>query len=371
MFHQIRELTHHFEIHLLALNHEKLSNNSIKELEPFCETIKVFQLSKLKSTIKVGYELLIGNIPAQISYFSNRRTKSLIRKQLQNIRPDHIYFQLSRTAYYSNIYNCPKSIDLMDAFHYGAEKRATASHGIKKWFWKKEAKKLISFEKRKQSEFDNIFIISEQDKSRLAHINKEVEVLQNGIDNSFFETIDSQEAKYDIAFVGNLSYYPNTMAVDYLAHDIIPEYIKKYQEEIRCNIAGANAQKLKITPSNNIILSGWYDDIRLAYLSAKLFVAPLFHGMGQQNKILEAIALRKLCITTPQVANALGMRDGNEILVAQSKDQFVQHIHNALNNNIDTESIIENAYKKLIENFNWTNTTQKLIDIINNSDEEL
>jgi hypothetical protein len=41
--------------------------------------------------------------------------------------------------------------------------------------------------------------------------------------------------------------------------------------------------------SENTEVSGWIEDIREAYDSSKIFVAPMLTGSGLQNKILNLI----------------------------------------------------------------------------------
>ena len=87
--------------------------------------------------------------------------------------------------------------------------------------------------------------------------------------------------------------------------DILPLLIKKYPS-IKILIAGARPTALvQSLASENVTITGWVEDIRVAYASAKIFVAPLFLGSGLQNKILEAMAMSIPCVTTTLVNNAV------------------------------------------------------------------
>ena len=78
--------------------------------------------------------------------------------------------------------------------------------------------------------------------------------------------------------------------------------------------------------SKSITISGWMDDIREAYWSAKLFVAPLRLGSGLQNKLLEAMATKTPSITSPLANNALGAKNKKEIFIATSAIEFAHQI---------------------------------------------
>jgi glycosyltransferase involved in cell wall biosynthesis len=72
-------------------------------------------------------------------------------------------------------------------------------------------------------------------------------------------------------------------------------------------IAGAAPSKEVLElASPSVTVSGYVPDIRSAYRSGKIFLAPIFAGSGLQNKILEAMAMGLPCVTSVQVAQAIG-----------------------------------------------------------------
>ena len=57
---------------------------------------------------------------------------------------------------------------------------------------------------------------------------------------------------------------------------------------LKLTIAGANpSQQVKNLQNESVEVLGWVNSIQEVYHKAKVFVAPLFHGSGLQNKILE------------------------------------------------------------------------------------
>ena len=110
-------------------------------------------------------------------------------------------------------------------------------------------------------------------------------------------------------------------------------------------------------------MSGWIDDIRSAYTNAKIFVAPMWSGTGQQNKILEAMALGVPCITTSLVNNAIGAQDGKEILLAENAHEFAKAIEKILADDLLYDSISMNSMQYVRQNFDW-NQQSKLLSSI-------
>ena len=70
--------------------------------------------------------------------------------------------------------------------------------------------------------FDNHCIISDQDRSLIFHEKKQkIHVITNGIDSDYFYP-ENRTKKYDLVFVGNLSYAPNVDAANYIAKELLP-----------------------------------------------------------------------------------------------------------------------------------------------------
>ena len=94
-----------------------------------------------------------------------------------------------------------------------------------------------------------------------------------------------------------MSYPPNIDCAEYLVHDILPLVQESFPNATLC-LAGANPHpKVKALASNNVIVTGWIEDIRDAYNASQVFVAPMRIGTGLQNKLLEAMSMNLPSIT--------------------------------------------------------------------------
>lgn len=243
---------------------------------------------------------------------------------------------------------------------------------VKSYYWllkpilTREANKVSAYEQQVFDWFNHHTIISEQDKNLLEISNKEsINVIPNGVDIDFFKPNSDIEKKYDIAFIGNMGYAPNIKAALFLVKQILP-LLQKQLPNLKILIAGARpsieVQKLQ---NENVEISGWIDDIRQAYASATMFVAPLFIGMGQQNKILEAMAMGVPCITSDLVNNAIGGTPNENILIANDAQAFVNQIINLYKNPSLQQQISENGLNYVRDNFSWSAFVEELNRIWN------
>jgi len=187
---------------------------------------------------------------------------------------------------------------------------------------------------------------------------KRLKVINNGVDTDFFDGREIKvETTTDLCFVGNMGYLPNVLASEFLVHEINGGKAEKW----KILIAGARPHnRVKRLASSRVVVSGWVDDIRKSYKSAKIIVAPIFSGAGQQNKILEAMALGCVCVTTPQVNEAIGARNGTDLFVASNAEEFKEKISELMNNPEMCNRIGENARNFVHENFKWERVGEEL-----------
>ncbi len=367
-FHQIRELSKSNEIILCALN--PVSNldkqKAFSALQPYCRSINFLDLPRFGTLWNIVLAFFT-NLPLQVGYFYNRRAAKKIRKLIAEYKPDHIYCQLVRTAEYAKHQREPKTIDYQDVFSYGVKRRIGRSSFMMKPFLKLEYKRLLKYEHEVFDLFNNKTIISIPDRNLIPHPEKEkIVVVPNGVDHDYFSPRQS-EKKYDLVFTGNMAYPPNVDAAEFLVKEIMPIVWKK-RPGTKAMIAGASPdRKVTALDGNDVKVTGWLDDIREAYASARIFIAPMRIGTGLQNKLLEAMSMKIPSITTSLADEALQARDGEEILIGDSASELAGHILSLLEDDKLNKRIAEKGYHFVKESYSWSEATAKLNKIIQNT----
>ena len=366
-FHQIKELSKYYSITLITTTDTAVKKESIEQLRKYCTTIYIFKLSKISILFNLFIQLFT-NKPFQIGYFYSSKNKFRINRILNELKPDHIYCQLVRVAeFVKDYHNCPKTLDYMDAFSKGMERRVENANFFTKWLFKKEAKRLSLYERQIFDYFENHTIISNQDQEYILHPKKNnIICIQNGVDSTFFEK-QNKTYEFDFVFTGNMSYKPNIEAVHYIVEEILP-LLNTDKATYSLLISGANPHSsiMKLARKNsNIKVTGWVNDIRTSYLKGKIFIAPMMIGTGMQNKLIEAMALGLPCITSPLANNAINGIHNESIIVAENKFEFVNGIQKLLTDDNFYLKISEGGRKLALSNFDWEKTTKKLINLFN------
>ncbi len=359
-FNQIKELSKNNEVFLFALNDIDIDKDAEPELKKYCTSVTTLKLTKLAIVLNLIRTLFDGK-PFQVGYFYSAKAKRKIDELIKQYKPDHIYCQLIRTAEYAKPYqSIPRSLDFMDVFSKGMERRKSTSAFYMKPILGIEYNRLLRYENKIFDCFDNRTIISDQDKCLIPHPQKDkIVVVPNGVDTAYFKPIDLKK-EYELLFNGNMNYPPNIESVQYLVNKIMP-LVWKELPTVRLLISGANPNhKVMELKSDRVVISGWMNDIRENFAKSKILVAPMQISIGLQNKLLEAMAMKLPCVTSTLANNALGAKSGEQILVADEPAQYAQCILALLKDEVKLNQIAENGYQYVINNFNWENTTRIL-----------
>ena len=316
MYHQLRRLCASWEIYLFAMSDQPVAEADLDHVRSFCREVHVFRLTKMGSGLNMLAGLLSGE-PFQARYFWRPGVLRQMEQKAKEIRPDLVYCQLLRMAPYALALPGPRVLDYMDCFSAGMARRIPLEPWWLRPLLRAEQRRLRRYEAQIAPFFRARSIIATRDREELSLSPAlPVEVIPNGVDASFFQPMSFPPPDSELVFVGNMGYFPNVQAAQVLALDLLP----KLAPGTRLLLAGARpapeVQRLASVPG--VELTGWLDDIRQAYARGQVFVAPLFSGSGQQNKILEAMSMGMPCITTSLVNEAIGAQPGTDIVVADS-----------------------------------------------------
>jgi glycosyltransferase involved in cell wall biosynthesis len=105
-------------------------------------------------------------------------------------------------------------------------------------------------------------------------------------------------------------------------------------------------------------------DIRDAYASGKIFFAPMQIGTGLQNKLLEAMAMEKPCVTSVLANRALEASHGENILVGDHPEQYATHISKLLKNHDLCKKLGTQGRAYVQEKFSWEASCEILNEVL-------
>ena len=362
-YYQIKELSKHNEVYLFSVSHVKVLPEHIDAVRPYCKDICLVHSPKL-----VNYKNVLRNYlhtkSLQLGYWDSIKARKAYKAFEKRVNPDVLYSQMVRTMPLVSRSAKPKVMDFQDAMSMNCERRMDTSRGLWHYILHFEFKMLRSTEYNSFKIFDALTIISETDSEAIPHKqNGDIHIIPNGVDFGYFAPMECEKS-YDIVFCGNMRYEPNVHAAQFLANEVMP-LVWKAVPEATLLLSGASPKReVRKLEGERITVSGFVDDIRKSYASARIFAAPMQTGSGLQNKLLEAMAMRLPCVTT-SIANAsLYAEDGRQVLVGDTEQAFADHLVDLLRNPERRDQIANEGYSYVHQNFSWEKSCEKLEAIL-------
>jgi glycosyltransferase involved in cell wall biosynthesis len=137
--------------------------------------------------------------------------------------------------------------------------------------------------------------------------------------------------------------------------DYIWPAIKKQWPLAKFCIAGMNpTDKIKkLQDINGIEITGFVDDIKPYFDKTNIFVAPFRIARGVQNKILQAFACGLPVIATSMGAEGIRCDAEQDILLADTLEQYMEKINLLMNSEQRYNSLSEAALINITQNYSW------------------
>ena len=139
-------------------------------------------------------------------------------------------------------------------------------------------------------------------------------------------TSSTSHDRNGLLFIGNYAHAPNSDAVQWLVHDIMPA-VWAMDPTITCTLVGAEMpDSIHALASDRIRVLGHVQNLDSVLNQARLSVAPLRFGAGIKGKVLESLSAGVPCIMTPVAAEGLALPDSLRGLVQSTTQDMAQQI---------------------------------------------
>jgi glycosyltransferase involved in cell wall biosynthesis len=208
----------------------------------------------------------------------------------------------------------------------------------------------------------NIISITDDDEININRMSSEFNTISIPFASNKYETCLEQKLKPTFYHLGAMDWQPNVDGLDWALKFIIPNIISE-NSEFDFNIAGRGMPKHFFDlQCKNIKVNENVDNAITFINSHDVLIAPIFSGGGMRVKIIEAMQLGKVVITTKLGAAGIPNFYKNEkcILIAETADEFIEQINNCLLNYAMRKSISENAKAIIEDQFSFGNISEKL-----------
>lgn len=199
----------------------------------------------------------------------------------------------------------------------------------KKWYLKHLAAKLKRYEMERLFDYDLLVPISQRDQLTFQSMGSQTPsiVTPIGIDpESYRPDYQSFQRELSIGFIGSLDWMPNQEGLLWFLDKVWSRLSQQFPR-LKLHIAGRNTPDWLLRYRlRNVVVHGEVPDAAAFINTHSLMVVPLLSGSGMRAKILEGMALGKVVLTTSLGLEGIPAGHGDEVLVADSTEDFVRAI---------------------------------------------
>ena len=322
-WHIFRHLARSHRMHLGCFIDDPADWAHVEALRAHCADLACFGLNRTRQKVLSVARARPG-MPLTPGYFQDARLHRWVAgKRMAGIGHAFVYCS-AMAPYLSGARGMRRVLDMVDMDSakwgdYAGRARWPASA-----VWAREARTLLAFERRAALDFDRTLFVSQAEAADFIRAAPaaagRVGWLDNGVDLEFFAPASFARpfagSGADVVFTGTMDYRPNVDAVTWFVEAVWPT-LRAGRPDLRFTVVGANpapaVQRLATVPG--VAVTGRVADVRPYLAHADLVVAPLRIARGIQNKVLEAMAMARPVVATPQAFAGLRAVAGRDLLV--------------------------------------------------------
>jgi hypothetical protein len=201
--------------------------------------------------------------------------------------------------------------------------------------------------------------VSKKEKDKILKLYKKKTILYpNAISLNIKLTKKEIKDNY-IIYSGSYSYKPNKYAIDYLNNKIMPNLIKKYPKLKLVITGGGFEKKIPWVINKDIVTKN--NLYNLIYYS-KCMCVPLKFGSGTRIKIIEALSIGAIVISTKKGIEGIELINKVPPFIIDGTQKFIKTIIEIIKNNKDIKKKSVGTRLYYLKKYSMKNITQNFIE---------
>jgi sugar transferase (PEP-CTERM/EpsH1 system associated) len=360
----LRELRNKHRITYLTLDDGTAGQDAIEEAQEYChELIRVPHRNSRKFSRGFYLELLRNlrsSLPYAISRYQSDEMRRAIDRHAVRHRPDVIVSDfLTPSINMSRALRCPSVL-----FQHNVEaliwKRSyeLQKDPVKRAYLHGQWQRMRSFEGRMCRVFPQVVTVSPEDREMIKqqYSVEAVVDIPTGVDLAHFHPRREGEADpYHLVFTGSMDWLPNVDAILCFVKDILP-LIRRRVPEVHLTIVGRDPDPRVAELARrerSVLVTGRVPDVRPYLERAAAVIVPIRIGGGTRLKVFEALAMEKPVVSTRIGAEGLPVRNGVELLLAETAGEFADAVLRVLLHPDEARQLGQRGGELVRARFGW------------------
>lgn len=355
-------------VSVLALGSKEEEDRFRRAYGDVCDYIKFINIrgTKVFRLLRHLWLLLTGTSQSKCRVYGKK-----MQRELDTLVSTREFDVIHCTSSLMGYYDFPEHIPVVGDSHnveFDLMERilATTREPFMKVYSWVEAKRMKRDELRGCRKFQAMLATTGRDRQvwNRALPDMEVNVIENGVEEMFFEPLSDDELEpASMVFVGKLDYYPNHHGMKYFIDEIFPLILSR-KPGAKVYVVGANPMKdVLARSSDHVVVTGFVDDIRPYVARSKVFIIPLLMGGGIRGKALEAMAMRRPIVSTTVGIEGISLLDKESALIADTPGAFASAVVRLIDSPEERKYLVDNAFKTVTKRYDWTVKGEQLNEV--------
>ncbi len=357
-YHLLRHLSRRYRVHLGAFVDDPEDWRHAEALRSLCASVHLVGLKPTLAKLRALRGLLTGE-PLSLAFYRHGGMQAWVRQRLEAGVRRIVCYSSAVAQFVIDMPGTRRVMDFVDMDSDKWRQYARTRAWPLSWLYWREATRLLDWERRVAATFDASVFVSAQEAADFCRAAPEcaprIGWYANGVDADYF----SPERPYDnpyppgaeaLIFTGAMDYWPNVDAVTWFAREVFPA-IRAQRPAAVFYVVGSrpSAEVQALARAAGIVVTGRVPDVRPYLAHAAVAVAPLRIARGIQNKVLEAMAMARTVVVSPQALEGIDALPGEEVLLADGAAAFRQAVLLALQG----RDLGPAARQRVLQDYTW------------------
>jgi O-antigen biosynthesis protein len=286
--------------------------------------------------------------PDVVEEFDSAAFRACLKQTMRRWNPAVVQLEYTWMAQYTGACRPARTVLVEHDLTFDLQRQLLAAEP-ENWELQRQFDKWKRFETEAWTKVDCVVTMSGQDAAKVSGA-RTVAVIPNGVDCRHFQPAAADPEPGRLLFIGSFAHLPNRLALRFFLQEVWPALGPGYKLHV---IAGPRPGDYMELPEEPCVdIEGFVADVRPAYARAQIVLAPMTASAGTNIKVLEAMAMGRVVVSTPAGFTGHDLEPGRDLVVVTGGMEMAAEIR-SLSNDPERRRRIERQARETALRFDW------------------
>ena len=364
-YHLLKHLARHYRVHLATFVDDPDDWQYVPHVEALCASSHFAGMKPRLARVR-SLGALLKNRSLSLEYYRDPKLARWVDKTVAAHGIERVLVFSSAMAQYADAYRAARRVvDFVDVDSDKWRQYAEKKSFPMSWLYNYEARQLLRYERQVARDYDASLFVSAPEAELFRQLapesSRKIGHFSNGVDTDYFSPHEAHADPYApgeraLVFTGAMDYWPNVDAVQWFCDEVFPSLRERFPGLMFYIVGSRPAPAVQaLSQRPGVKVTGTVPDVRPYIGHAAVAVAPLRIARGIQNKVLEAMAMARAVVVSPQALEGIDAVPGSELVLAEDAPAFAAAVGALLEGQASAASAIGQAARaKVQRQYSWS-----------------